>query len=176
MKSNALLAVLMFAMMGPAQAGNLYRSVDKSGKVQYSDAPPEGALQTEQKKFGVPTPDNETTLSYASRQAKGKFPVTLYVSESCGEGCQKARDLLNKRGIPFTEKNLVGDDEIQTFKQLTRSEVTPTLLVGKTALKGFLAEQWDSELSNAGYAKSAPYGYRTSPAQSPVQPTEQTGR
>lgn len=144
-------------------ADTLYRWVDKSGKVHYGDKTPEDAVNAEQKKFGASAAQGDDELSYGIRKAKQDFPVTLYVATNCGEYCIQARALLNKRGVPFVEKNLATKDDVEVFKKLTGSDTTPTLMVGKSPLKGFEAGRWNSELDIAGYPKIVPYG--TKPAQ-----------
>lgn len=84
-------------------------------------------------------------------------PVTLYVVASCIEYCNQARSLLTRRGIPFSEKLLQTQEEIDAFKQLSGGNFAPTLEVGKNFLKGFQAEQWHNELDLAGFPKAAPY-------------------
>ena len=153
-------------MLAPTSnyAGELYRWVDKSGKVHYGDAPASEAVQVERKKFAV-TQDGED-IPYESYLARQNFPVTLYTADNCVEPCQQARDFLDKRGIPFTEKALLTQKDVDDFKQQSGSEQAPTLAVGKTYLKGFEAGQWNSELDIAGYPKTLLYR----PPQKTVKP------
>ena len=145
-------------------AGELYRWVDKSGKVHYGDAPATEAVGVERKKLSPDTPDGED-LPYETRRAQQNFPVVLYTASNCGEPCQQARDFLSKRGIPFAEKTLRTKEEIDDFKQKSDIDHSPTLAVGKTYLEGFQSAQWGSELDIAGYPQTAPYrAPRTLPA------------
>ena len=156
MKRIVLLLGCLAGMLSGAQAGELYRWTDAKGKVHYSDMIPSNSDQVEVKKFSdAATPD--AGLSYEARRAQQNFPVTLYVASNCAETCNQARGLLKKRGIPFSEKSLQTQEEIDAFKSFSGSDSAPTLAVGKTFLKGFLAEQWHSELDIAGYPKTAPY-------------------
>jgi len=139
-----------------AQAGQLYRWVDNSGKVYYGDVPPVGATDVEVMKSSEGTMSSEY-IPYASSKAQQSFPVVLYIAPGCGEQCDQARSLLSKRGIPYSEKELRTKEEIDAFRKLTGSEVVPTLAVGKTILKGFQPEHWQNELDIAGYPKIAPY-------------------
>ena len=162
MKFAIYIFSLWFMASQGVYADTLYRWVDKSGKVHYGDKPAEDAVNTEQKKFGASAAQGDDELSYGIRKAKQDFPVTLYVSSNCGEYCVHARALLNKRGVPFAEKNVGTKEEIEVFKKLTGGDGIPTLMVGKTPLKGFEAGQWNSELDIAGYPKIVPYGARPS--------------
>ena len=109
-------------------------------------------------------------MPYETRRAQQNFPVTLYVGESCGELCDLARSLLNKRGIPFSEKLLKTKTEIDAFQKLSGSVNSPTLLVGKTVLSGFSESIWNSELDVTGYPKTASYRQRIAPPTPPVTP------
>lgn len=157
---------ILFALCATAQAAGLYRWVDESGKVQYGDVPAPEVKQAEKKKFSDVKDAPHANLPYESRRALQNFPVTLYVAENCKDPCQKARDLLHKRGIPFTEKILSDTHEMDAFRKESGSEQTPTVSIGKVWLSGFLAEQWNSELDVAGYPRVAPYR-APAPAQAP---------
>ncbi|MFZ2540373.1 MAG: glutaredoxin family protein [Gallionella sp.] len=150
-----------------AQAGELYRWVDDSGKVYYGDVPPADQIEIEVRNFPAGVTPSEY-LPYETRIAQQHFPVVLYVVPSCEELCIQARNLLSERGIPFSEKILRTKDEVDAFKQVASSEVVPTLVVGKTILKGFLAGKWNGELDIAGYPERAPYRAST---HQPVVPT-----
>ena len=156
MKRIVLLLGCLAMMPSGIQAGELFRWVDAQGKVHYGDVPPPDAAQIETKKF-PDTAASDEYLPYEARRAQQNFPVTLYVADSCTEYCNQARSLLSKRGIPFSEKKLVTQQDIDAFKALSGFDSVPALGVGKTFLKGFLAEQWHSELDIAGYPKTAPY-------------------
>ena len=151
-----LLGCLLWMQIG-SQAGELYRWVDKSGKIHYGDTPAGEAAQVERKKFYSPATQGDEDLPYETRLAQQNFPVSLYVASDCSGPCQQARDFLNKRGIPFTEKTLLTQKEIDDFREQSGTDQVPTLAVGKTYLKSFEAEQWNGELDIVGYPKTAPY-------------------
>ena len=155
MKTFALLLALLCA--GMAQAQTTYRWVDQDGKVHYGDRPPppQAAREVQEKRFNAPSADKQ--LSYALRLAMGNYPVTLYVSGDCDSACKLARDHLNKRGIPFSEKSVTTNEEIVALRQLQGGgEVAvPVLQVGTKTVKGFQESGWDSLLDAAGYPKTA---------------------
>ena len=154
MKKHFVWAGLIALACASAQADGLYRWVDKSGKVHYGDAPEADATEVEKKKFGAAPAADSNDLPYATRRARQNFPVTLYVTDSCGDPCKQAREFLNKRGIPFTENNVHTPEDIASFKQRSGSAGVPTISVGKTWFKGFLAEQWGGGLDIAGYSQA----------------------
>jgi len=163
MKHLVLLLICLAVMPLSAQADKLYRWVDAEGKVHYGDAPPTDAKQLETKKLTDEVTQNQD-LPYEARRAQQHFPVTLYVADNCTEACDKARSLLNNRGIPYSEKSLKTREEIEAFKKLSGIDSTPTLVVGRNFLKGFQEKNWHSELDIAGYPKTSTYRTPAKPA------------
>lgn len=169
MKHIVLLCCLLYISIN-AQAGELYRWVDSRGKVHYGDIVPADASQVETRKYSdAVVPDGD--LPYETRRAQQNFPVTLYVADNCTEYCDKARNLLEKRGIPFTEKALRTKEDVDAFKALAGFDSVPTLSIGKIFLRGLQADQWSSELDFAGYPKTAPYRAPKKPVAPVVPPT-----
>lgn len=156
MKRIVLLLAGLLAVSLLAQAGELYRWVDKGGKVHYGDAPPSEAPLVDPLEFRDEAAP-ETSLPYETRRAQQNFPVTLYVADNCAEFCEQARSLLTRRGIPFSEKNLVTQEEIDAFKAASGGDGIPGLAVGRTFVNGFDANRWHNELDIAGYPKIVPY-------------------
>ena len=156
------IAALAVAAGAFAQA-QVYRYTDTDGRIVYSDRPPTGDVKNLQsKKMG----SNYITTSepgYAAALAAERFPVTLYTF-SCGDVCQNAEALLNKRGVPFAIVN-VSEAEGQTRLQAVAGEsVAPVLAVGdKLIAKGFNESRWQSMLDEAGYPKTQP-SRKASPA------------
>lgn len=155
---QALLFILLLSAV-PASA-ELYRSVDSSGQVHYSDRPLPGTDEVEALKV-APPPAPDDSLPYQTRRAMQAFPVTLYVSPNCGMPCSEAQTLLKQRGIPFVEQSLDTAEKVEAYRQETGGLEVPAVKIGKTRLKGFLATQWDKELDFAGYPKAAPSRPRT---------------
>jgi len=158
------LALVLFCSVIACTAGaaEMYRWVDKDGKVHYSDSPPPPtAEQVEQKNIGAGSTVGGDEMPYATRVAAKNFPVTLYVSD-CGEACNLARQHLAKRGIPYTPKNpATNQADSEALKKLIGAPQVPVLVVGNASpLKGYDQGSWDAALDAAGYPKSKPYGYK----------------
>lgn len=149
------MAFILMLVWQPAMASELYRWVDSNGKVHYGDVVPNDVQQVEEKKLTSSTTSvsGDEALSFEMRRAKQRFPVTLYVTENCIEPCQQARDFLSQRHIPFTEKQLQTQAEFDEFKQQSGSDAVPSLQVGQSWLKGYLATTWQDQLDAAGYPK-----------------------
>jgi hypothetical protein len=140
----------------PALAGDLYRWVDKDGKVTYSDTPPPSdAKQVEEKSYGGNTIEVDK-LPFATKDAVKKNPVTLYTS-NCGVVCDDALALLSKRGIPYTTKSpQTSQPDADALKKLIGDLQVPVLVIGsQSPIKGFEAGTWESALDSAGYPKQA---------------------
>jgi glutaredoxin len=153
--SALLAAALLLPALAAAQA-NVYRWVDKSGKVHYSDTPPaEPAKSLTQKRVGGGYAES-TQLPYATQMAMQKSPVTLFTGADCGDPCKQGRDLLAKRGIPFNERDAQGSPEAaEELKKLVGAMEVPVLTVGESKVKGFEEGAWHSALDGAGYPRTA---------------------
>lgn len=160
-----VLAVLIAAM--PAQAAQLYRWVDAQGRVEWRDTPPPANAKKVEKRTIGGSVIETSTLPYSVQQAVRNFPVTLYIS-NCGEGCDKARAHLVRRGVPFTQKN--PQDDVEAYKKLTNGGMeVPLLFVGNERLRGYETGAWDTALDTAGYPRQPVPGYAApKPAAAPA--------
>lgn len=144
-----LIAALLAA--GTVQAAQLYRWVDDKGRVEWRDTPPPASAKKVERRTVGDSVIETTSLPYSVQQAAKNFPLTLYTTD-CGDSCSRARAHLNRRGLPFTEKNPEAD--IEGYKKLTGGLGVPTLFVGRESLKGYQEDAWDTALDNAGYPRS----------------------
>ena len=151
-----LVAVSITAAM-PVDAQQVYRWVDATGRVQYSDQPPPpGTKNVQEKNVGGNSIQNND-LSLLAQDAQKKNPVTMYVSE-CGDSCDAAKAYLNKRGIPHTMVDPTRSLELnKKFKEETGGQVVPVLKVGEKRLSGWNESSWASALDTAGYPKTPPF-------------------
>ncbi len=153
---TVMLVVLCAALAAPAvQAVRLYKWVDQEGNVSYHDRPPpsDAGYRVESKDFKVggrpttPAPDDQASA------AAEKFPVVLYSAPKCAS-CDRARAYLEKRGVPFTDKNVDENFPLQAeLREKTGSLTVPTIMVGDKVMKGYLQSLLAGELDAAGYPK-----------------------
>jgi glutaredoxin len=166
--SGAIAALV--ATGATAQNQQVYRYVDKDGRVVYSDrGPPADAKDVQSKRMrGNVIEDN--VIPIAAQQAQERFPVTLY-SFACGEVCTQAEGLLNRRGVPFTTVNVESPEGADQLNKMTGELRAPVLQVGdRTFVKGYSEAQWNTALDEAGYPKAqAPR--RTAPSRAPTMET-----
>ena len=147
------LSALGFAAVASAQQ-TLYRWVDKDGKLQYSDIQPNTDAKVTEKALKGGGPDT-TALPYATQMAVRSNPVTLFAGRDCQDGCDKARKLLQGRGVPYEERDAQADKITADLLTAKVGELyIPSLLVGQTAVKGFQEGPWNSALDAAGYPRT----------------------
>jgi glutaredoxin len=149
-------AVFASALVLAAHAQTVYRWTDKDGKVHFSDTPPpEDAKSASQKRVGGGGYVEDTQLPYATQIAVRRNPVTLYTGTDCGDPCMKGRELLAKRGIPFSEKDAQNNQADQeALKKLTGTLDVPVLVIGENKTKGYEESLWQSALDTAGYPRT----------------------
>lgn len=147
-------AALALCANAGAQQKELYRYIDADGKVVYSDKPPPSdARNIQPKRIGENVIDT-SEVPIAARQAAERFPVTLYTF-NCGDPCQSAEALLNKRGVPFKSVNVSETPGAAKLMALTGSNLAPVLQVGdKLVAKGLVEDRWQAMLDDAGYPRA----------------------
>lgn len=171
---NALLAMLLLggsliSMALPSHAQQVYRIVGPDGKVTFSDQPPPAASAG---KISAGTPGAgsgaSSGLPFELRQVAGKFPVTLYTGDKCVP-CGSARAMLMSRGIPFSEKTVNTNEDIDALQRLSGDASLPFATIGSQQLKGFSDAEWTQFLNAAGYPATStlPPSYRN-PAATPL--------
>ncbi len=139
-----------------AASAQLYRWVDKDGKVHYTDRPPPAAAgKSEQLRPGGSATDGGA-LPYATQQAVQNYPVTIYTAENCKDACADARKLLQGRGVPYREVAVADEKSREELKKVSGGEEVPVMTVGRSVTKGFGADAWHLALDAAGYPRSGP--------------------
>jgi glutaredoxin len=160
----AVLAGLAVASV--AQAQPIYRIIGPDGKVTFSDRPPPdaaGGKPTIAPTVALPGGGADTTASlpFELRSASGRYPVTLYSRPGCGP-CDAGRNYLSNRGIPFAEKTITSQEDIEALQRLSGTPTLPFVTIGGQQLKGFSEVEWGQFLDAAGYPKTSqlPASYR----------------
>lgn len=166
-----LVLTLAAGLAGTAVAQ--YKVVDPSGRVTYTDRPPiDGSAKVialgRSSAAPAAAPAGDESLPFELRQVSARYPVTLYTSASCTP-CDAARQLLRQRGIPYTERQIITDEDSAALERLTGGRTVPSLSVGSQALRGFNPADWGSYLDAAGYPPESrlPQGWQP-PAATPL--------
>lgn len=169
-----LMGVLVVAATGgnDANAQQIYRIVGADGRVTFSDKPPldptaNAKLAKSLSLPGAAGGDN-SALPFELRQVVSRFPVTLYTAPDC-RPCGAGRAMLAGRGIPFTEKTVITNEDIEALKRIAGAASLPFITIGGQQLKGYADLEWIQFLDAAGYPQTSqlPATY-TRPAPSPL--------
>ena len=147
-------------------AQQVYRIVGPDGKVTFSDKPPvDTSAKVTAGKGASAGGAVSASLPFELRQVAQKYPVTLYTGDNCGP-CQSARTLLLSRGVPFVEKTVNTNDDIQALQRLSGDGSLPFATIGGQQLKGFSDTEWTQFLNAAAYPSTSilPANYKQPPA------------
>lgn len=159
----SILALAALAVAASAQAQPMYRIVGPDGKVTFSDRAPEVAQPGARTSTVTPTePATSTsTLPFDLRQVAQRFPVTLYSGDKCAP-CDSARSMLTTRGIPFAERTVNTNEDIEALQRLSGNTSLPFGTIGGQQLSGYSSTEWTQYLDAAGYPKQSqlPANYR----------------
>ena len=161
--------VVAAALCGLAgvQAQTIYRIVGADGRVTFSDKPPVSADQGKVAGTGAGANNSASGsgLPYEVKQAAGKFPVTLYTAAKCLP-CDSARSMLMTRGIPFNERTVSSNEDIEALQRMNGDASLPAASIGSQRLRGYSPGEWGQYLDAAGYPQTSalPAGYRNGAA------------
>jgi glutaredoxin len=101
--------------------------------------------------------------------ARKNNPVTLYSTPNCPL-CDRARQLLKTRGVPFSEKSVVTEQQVQELVGVVGRDALPSLVVGTKVQDGFAESLYESMLDAAGYPKKGALPARTQEPAAAAQP------
>ncbi len=175
--ASHLIATLIALGFAAPLAAAPYKWIDEDGRVTYGDRPPMGGsarlLSGPTRTPATPaatapaasagTPATATAAAAPADQnlptllktLAGRNPVVLYTGRDCAP-CASARTHLGRRGVPFVEKTVGTEGDLEAFKKIGFSEMTvPALGVGAARLSGYEASAWDRALDAGGYPKSS---------------------
>lgn len=150
---------LVAATLWPLLAVAQYKVIGPDGSVTYTDRPPAASNSriTPMSRTGGPPPLPDTsnaTLPVELRQLATRFPVQLYTTTDCNP-CDNARQLLQQRGIPFTEKRVISEEDAVALERGLGWRTVPSLTIGSQALRGLTPLEWNAYLDAAGYPKES---------------------
>src|SRR5215472_13591041 len=132
-----VVATISAAIACGAAAAQAYRWVDNQGRVHYTQTPPPpGARDVQRKNLQQSDAAASAGLPYATQLAAQNFPVKLYTQDKC-EACDRARALLVKRGVPFSEVSVLSQKEVDEVKAISGEPKLPLLIVGSLHQSGF---------------------------------------
>ena len=132
-----------------------YKVVRPDGSVTYTDRPPsEASARITQLGRSAAPSGPDSGLPPELRQAAQRYPVTLYAAPDCPP-CDKGRRLLQQRGIPFSERRILIEEDAQALERIVGGRTVPALAIGPQQLRGFSESDWTSYLDAAGYPRES---------------------
>ena len=159
-------ALLALALCGAASGALAqYKIVAPDGSVTYTDKPPVGAAPAPRATGNA----GGGGLPYATRQAMGKYPVTLYAGRNCAP-CDHARQYLRDHGVPYSEYSVVSNQDGEALKSRFGGTTLPVITVGSQPLKGYNSADLGATLEAAGYPAQAHLAGYAWPAAVPLAP------
>lgn len=163
----ACAALVGFASLwGSASLAQVYRIVGPDGKVTFSDRPPADSKATPAKTVPITDGGGSAMASLPAelRTAATRFPVTIYTTADCAP-CLTARNFLASRGVPYTEKTVVTQDDAKALQNLSGEVRLPFATIGGQHVRGFAQSEWAQYLDAAGYPATSqlPGSWRNPP-------------
>lgn len=139
MMPRLLFIVLLLSVC--SSNGAIYKWVDESGKVHFTDKPPDDA-RTEEVELRINTYTSVEIKPLVERLGK-KDKVVIYGASWC-HTCDKARRYFRTNNIPYVsydvERSRVGKMD---FK-LLRGKSVPIIIVGNRRMNGFTVPRFES--------------------------------
>lgn len=129
----------LFSLGGYA---DIYRWVDASGKVHFSDEKSE-STQAEKVQLNVNSIEGLDITSSDYLTTRTRRQVVMYSAAWCGY-CRKARRYFRSEGIPFTEYDV--ETSIKGRRDYARLKGTgvPIILVGDQRMQGFKVKRFNA--------------------------------
>lgn len=161
--SIAMSLSCLFLVCNLAQA-QMYKWVGPNGKIVYSDTPPPAnAKKLASKNFEASSNVSTANLPPELATVVSKNPVVLYTAPNCA-ACNEGRNLLRQAGVPFTEKTVKTNEDVDKLMQVSGDTALPYMQINKSKFKGLESNEWRSALKAAGYPETSvlPKDYRYS--------------
>jgi len=138
-----------------AAAVTIMECRDADGTLSYRDTCPPDSTRVGTRRLGGTSAPQAPSLKEIAKT----HPVVLYVVPEC-ETCDLVRLMLEKRGIPFSERDVERDVSLQyDLRKPSGAARVPTVLIGGAALPGFDHIPLQQRLAEAGYpVESVPVG------------------
>jgi glutaredoxin len=153
-KPLLLLMATLAALAGSAMAQ--YKVVGPDGSITYTDRPPtaSNAKVTALSRRGDAPASADAALPFELRQVASRFPVTLFTSADCPP-CDAARQFLQQRGVPYSERRVVTEDDAAALERAVGGRTVPSATIGSQPLRGLSQTDWTIYLDAAGYPRES---------------------
>ena len=163
LRPRVLLGLLLAAATA-APAWAVYKVVGPDGSVTFTNIPPSAPTGSVATLPGIAASPGDAAAGLPARlrRLQREAPVVIYTTPGC-KACKDGVRLLQDKGIPYSEKTIVSQQDATAFKRIDPGLRVPLLRIAGVALTpGFDAAAWQQALHAAGYPEQSelPKGYR----------------
>jgi glutaredoxin len=145
------IGVLLVSSINAVSAAELYKWVDEFGNVTYQDSPPSSSVSFEEQIYTDPNQTLQESVAFEIEEAANSSPVTFFSVPIC-DACDLVRLYLEQNSIPYTEKNIQDNVELQQeLKILADALRVPTLAIGDELIDGYSKSAMRNALIENGY-------------------------
>ncbi|HOE33341.1 MAG TPA: glutaredoxin family protein [Smithella sp.] len=141
MKKYVFLSVLFSVFLCQTATADFYKWVDEKGEIQITDYPPpenKAVKNIEIHEVGSEDPLNAEGEDDASKAKNQKKPeIVLYTKNNCPD-CEKAKEFLNSKNVPFIEYNMDTDEKaVAKRKEVDQGDEVPFAIINRNQVYGF---------------------------------------
>lgn len=147
MKTKTIFLLAVFVAFAGLACAEYYTWEDESGAVNISSYPPPQNQKTRNLK--VFEQDIGQVSGVPEKQPEKAPDITLYTKKDCAD-CDKARDFLKSRQLPFTEFNMDEDQQaVEKRKEIDDSTDVPFAVINRMQVYGFSEAVYNRALKSA---------------------------
>ena len=143
-------AALLLGGVAVGAMAQTYKVVGPDGKVTFTDKPPTASQIKAPTNGAAATAPGVAGVPFETRQAMGKYPVTIYTTKNCS-ACDNARQALRQRGVPFSEYTINDDFDLSAYRSRFNATTFPSISVGSKNMVGYNPSDMSGYLDAAGY-------------------------
>ena len=141
MQKYDFLSVLYSVFLFQTATADFYTWVDEKGEIQITDYPPpenKAVNKIEIHEVGSEDPLNAEGEDDASKAKNQKKPeIVLYTKNNCPD-CEKAKEFLNSKNVPFIEYNMDTDEKaVAKRKEVDQGDEVPFAIINRNQVYGF---------------------------------------
>lgn len=154
MKLPIVCVASMVLMVAGLAVADMYKWVDETGKVHYTDSPPPGkkAQKLDLKINSIAGPPVVSAFKGGASNTKNSTAaatVKVYGASWCGY-CKRAKAFLQARRTPFEDIDVEQSAQGQSEFRALGGRGVPVILVGDQRMDGYRQETLEGMLKHAG--------------------------
>ncbi|HON60080.1 MAG TPA: glutaredoxin family protein [Smithella sp.] len=145
MKKFLFFFALLIFLSSTAQA-DFYKWVDENGQTQITDYPPPADRTAKDIEIHPSGRSDAQTQEVNEENDSANVSVFIYTKDDCSD-CDRAREFLNSKKVPFTEYNMDKDpNAVIRRKAVDDSEDVPFAIINRNHVYGFSESVYERAL------------------------------